>query len=955
LGGIDLRDHSGKEALPLLSQPKRMAVFAYLALQGRGHYVQRDQLLSRFWAESDSAHARNALNQVLYAFRKELGEGILRARGKHEVALDPEWLTCDVWDFRDAVAAGRYEEALDLYAGPLLPGFHVNGDSDFERWLEEERETSRETAAGAAWALAHLHIGSGALVEAERTAQRALGLVWSDETPVRDFIAALAAAGDRAAAMRFYGKFCARLKEELDVEPSAPTMEVAQAIRTGDLTGHPAAWQTSPPTPDGTGESTSPGGRTPDPGLEAAPPPPCPRSNGMSWARSRVWWWSGGAVAAALVLVNLQGSRSPPAMGPPPPDRPYTMLAGVAGNTGEEERDAVAFLLRTGLDVSHVVQTVPAADVDHTLSLMEHPEGSPLDETAAREVAIRMGVPTVVVPRLDRLGDTYSLTFRVEDAATGYLHAAAQGRVADVAGVIPLVDELILELRKKMGEAKELLAQSRPLPQVLTPSLVALREYQLAGEVGPGQARIAVAHLRRAVAADSAFAMAWQLMASYYGNYLNEPDSAAMAVTHVQRHGDRLTEARRWDLLLHQRMREDVALWDLALAEAEEAVLRDPSFLNNYSVYTAVPGGLPDSALNIRFRLEREGVEKARRFDPDRPYETRCFINTHYSAAALDRMDEWLTFLDSLHIGLPPDCGREAALFEALAAGEWDLVDSMVQHGPGDWRWPTAAEVALLQMAPLRGGIRAAHVFPVLASPETKALRPDSSALTDIAHLLLQVAYGLPLEEAPEETLGKLGKPMDLGGRGRVEVTRYILHGVRESLLGDTVEARRVAGRLRVMRDSATSRTFEGAFGPWFALMEAGPAYQSQDWQAVIQLLEPAATRIHEPKVGYQGGDDYLLWWLLADAHTGTGDLHSGARHLEAILERPRFRRDNWMLQGFIHPAARFKLAGLYARMGDVQAAREHYRIFLDTFTDPEPEFRWMVEEARQASATLEG
>jgi len=948
LGGIDLKDHSGKEALPLLSQPKRMAVFAYLALQGRGHYVQRDELLSRFWAESDDAHARNALNQVLYAFRKRLGEGILRSRGKNEVSLDPEWLTCDMWDFRDAVAAGRYEEALDLYTGPLLPGFHVNGDSGFERWLEEEREALRETAAGAAWALAHRHLGGGALVEAERTAQRALGLVWSDETPVRDFIAALAAAGDRAAALRFYGKFCARLKEELDVEPSAPSVEVAEAIRTGDLPGHPALSLTPPPRVDGIVEGASPGSRTPGPGREAASPPPGPRSNRPSWARSRVWWWAGGAVAAALVLVNLQGSRPPPATGPPPPDRPYTMLAGVAGNTGEEERNAVAFLLRTGLDVSHVVQTVPAADVGRTLSLMEHPEGSPVDETAAREVAIRMGVPTVVVPRLDRLGDTYSLTFRVEDAATGYLHAAAQGRVADVAGVVPLVDNLILELRKKMGEAREVLAQSQPLPQVLTPSLVALREYQLAGEAGPGQAQIAVAHLRRAVAADSAFAMAWQLMASYYGNYLSEPDSAAMAVAHVQRHRDRLTEARRSDLLLHRRMREDVALWDLALAEAEETVLRDPSFLNNYSVYTAVPGGLPDSALNIRFRLEREGAGKARRFDPDRVYVTRCFINTHYSAAALDRMDEWLAFLDSLDIGLPPDCGREAALFEALAAGEWDQVDSMVHHGPGDWRWPTVVETALLQMGPLRGGIRVAHAFPILENPETKALHPDSSGLSDVAHLLLQAAYGLPLEEAPEETFGKRGTPRGLGGRGKDEVTRYVLYGVRESLLGDTLEGQRVARRLRVMRDSATSRTFEEAFGPWFALLEAGPAYRRQDWEVVVQVLEPVAAGIHEPRVGYQGGDDYLLWWILAEAHTGLGDLQAAARHLEAILERPRFRRDNWMLQGYIHPAARFRLAGLYAEIGDWAAAREHYQIFLETFTDPEPEFRWMVEEARQ-------
>jgi hypothetical protein len=226
-------------------------------------------------------------------------------------------------------------------------------------------------------------------------------------------------------------------------------------------------------------------------------------------------------------------------------------------------------------------------------------------------------------------------------------------------------------------------------------------------------------------------------------------------------------------------------------------------------------------------------------------------------------------------------------------------------------------------------------------------LRPDSSGFVNIAHLLLQVAYGLPLEEAPEETFQQTGVPKALEGRGQFEVTDYILYGVRESLLGDTLEARRAARRLRAMRDSATSRTFEGAFEPWFTLLEAGPAVQRQDWPAVLEILAPMEKRIHDPKVGYLPGDDYLIWWLMADAHTHLGNPGSAIPLLESILERPRFRRKNWMIQGFIRPAARFKLAGLYAETGNPHKARDHYRIFLDTFTHPEPEFRWMVEEAR--------
>jgi len=85
----------------------------------------------------------------------------------------------------------------------------------------------------------------------------------------------------------------------------------------------------------------------------------------------------------------------------------------------------------------------------------------------------------------------------------------------------------------------------------------------------------------------------------------------------------------------------------------------------------------------------------------------------------------------------------------------------------------------------------------------------------------------------------------------------------------------------------------------------------------------------------------------MASAHQEVGQPASAIPYLESILRRPTHGIQDWTLQGYIHPAARFKLAGLYADVGNPGKAREHYRIFLDTFTDPDPDFRWMVEEAR--------
>ncbi|UCG88051.1 MAG: tetratricopeptide repeat protein, partial [Gemmatimonadota bacterium] len=132
-----------------------------------------------------------------------------------------------------AVEAGEYEKALELYRGDLVEGLFVREAPEFERWLEDERTRLREKAAGAAWALAHEHIEADRLVDAERTAQRALLLVPTDEDEVRRFIKALADAGDRAAAVRFYEKFAQRLRSEYEIEPDPVTVAVAAALTKG--------------------------------------------------------------------------------------------------------------------------------------------------------------------------------------------------------------------------------------------------------------------------------------------------------------------------------------------------------------------------------------------------------------------------------------------------------------------------------------------------------------------------------------------------------------------------------------------------------------------------------------------------------------------------------------------------------------------------------------------------
>jgi DNA-binding SARP family transcriptional activator/TolB-like protein len=237
LGSVEMRDARGRELHSLPSQPKRFGLLSYLAVAQPRGFHSRDKLMGLFWPEATREQARHALSQALHVLRSELGEEAFRSRGDTDVAIDEAAISCDAVEFEQVVDDGEYEEALGLYRGDLMQGLFVREAPEFERWLEDERTRLREKAAGAAWALAHEHISEDRLVDAERTAQRALLLVPTDEDEVRRFIQALADAGDRAAAVRFYEKFANRLRSEYDIEPDPATATVAAGLTRAPPSG----------------------------------------------------------------------------------------------------------------------------------------------------------------------------------------------------------------------------------------------------------------------------------------------------------------------------------------------------------------------------------------------------------------------------------------------------------------------------------------------------------------------------------------------------------------------------------------------------------------------------------------------------------------------------------------------------------------------------------------------
>lgn len=338
LGAVDLR-RDGQPVRAVLAQPRRLAILTWLAVSRPRGFQSRDRLMGLFWPDSDQERARNSLRQALHHLRRALGDDAILSRGDREIALNPEMISCDAALFDEAVEAGRLEEALRLYRGEFLPGFFMDGAPAAERFIEEERDRLRRAAVEAAWKLVAAEESRGDLRAAAVLARQALTFDPHDEAGLRRALTLLEATGERVAALRLYDEFVRRLAADLDLEPDADTVELADRLRAVD---RPA---TAPP-PAGPGQAVSqgPGGR-PDPtpvrsgagavlaggGSDGASGPGVPADRPTTDARpamaaSRRWALAAAvAVAAVMVLGAVMQNRG--AGGPAPEVEEVTSIA----------------------------------------------------------------------------------------------------------------------------------------------------------------------------------------------------------------------------------------------------------------------------------------------------------------------------------------------------------------------------------------------------------------------------------------------------------------------------------------------------------------------------------------------------------------------------------------------------------------------------------------------------
>ena len=908
------------------SARRRLALLAALAAAGpRG--VPRDKLLALFWPESDTDRARHSLDQALYALKRDLGVDDLLL-GREELSLNPAVITSDVADFRAALARGEPAPAVELYTGAFLDGVFVSGAPDFERWADDERAALTREVEQAIETLA---------TEASARGDRQAAVQWWQRLAVRNprrtrvvvaLMSELAATGDRASALRHAEMYHTLVRDDADVDPNPAVAELAEKLKRVPVSAPvPAVPVEAPPV-------FAPPLESPPLGPPVVAPTASPASTPTLTTLQRLGSYRFAAATAALmaviVLLTAWLLRPRAAVA----ERAWILVADFENRTRDSVFDrTIDAALTAGLQQSAYVNVFPRLRVQQTLIRMGRggTSGAParLDESLAREIAQREGISVVVAGTIDGIDSSYMITARLVNPRTG-VAIAAESRVARGRGdVIAVVDDLVRRLRRDIGESAVALSKhDRPLPQVTTSSLEALRKYTDAViAANTGRQQVAMELWHDALALDSNFALAHaELGAAYYfGNDRPNGDKyydRALALL------DRLTDRER--LLVRASVESFRGNRDRAI-ELRRALLAE---------YPDDPYAWGRIGYDyMRLGRDREAIEALKRQIARDSTSAAAYINLASSYKGTGEYEDAVrsyrrAFAIAPNYLMVLNLNHEygAAL---VFAGRFDdaraAFDTMA-HGDADQQAQGRRSHALLAMLRGRYGeaIEHLHAATLLSQRPGRELSEarnrlflaaaqDEKGWADSARTQRRAAYTLfRTAYAPPPFLMYLGKALARDGQIALasEVLDTLVRRSKPSIPNDRANRLVLAGEIALAKGQADS-----------AVRSFRLAYASDSSAYVAESL--------------------------ARGLAAAGDLEGGARMHQSLGESIT----KWYGWEGEQPGllASFNAAVLYERMSDTLRARAGYQRFLGQWAQGDSDLVTMREARSRLERLREG
>jgi non-specific serine/threonine protein kinase len=217
------------------ARPRELLVYLLMHPDGR----TKEQVGLAFWPEASSAQLRNNFHVTLHRLRKALGAADwielagerYRVSAANDVAFDVASFEREAADAMRAVkrrqsdASALLERALNHYRGDLLDGEPV-GD-----WHLEHRDRFQRIYVDGLMQLGALYSDEERHGKAAEAYRRVLARDELHEEAVVALMLSHAAVGERAQALRVFGRYVELLREELDAEPSDEASELAEQLQ----------------------------------------------------------------------------------------------------------------------------------------------------------------------------------------------------------------------------------------------------------------------------------------------------------------------------------------------------------------------------------------------------------------------------------------------------------------------------------------------------------------------------------------------------------------------------------------------------------------------------------------------------------------------------------------------------------------------------------------------------
>ena len=232
--------------------------------------------------------------------------------------------------------------------------------------------------------------------------------------------------------------------------------------------------------------------------------------------------------------------------------------------------------------------------------------GAPLDEGMARLIAKRESLNVVLAGSIASSGPRYTVRVRALDLARpedDQVVATASATAESKAGILPAVERVAGEVRRRLGDTAEGANAAAPSEAFTAASLEAMRAYvrgqdlQVAGKFDE-----ALAAYQEAVTLDKQFGRAYAGMGVIYGNR-RQFDEADKSYKEALKHVSRMTEREKFSTMggYHLLVSRDFA----------QAIQSYEALVKRYPVDRAGHANLAYAYLNVR-RLD-EAVTEVRR------------------------------------------------------------------------------------------------------------------------------------------------------------------------------------------------------------------------------------------------------------------------------------------------------------------------------------------------------